>query len=93
MGRSGFLAFVPLEKVLFLAIYGNRSLINQTCLVKIAAWILAWFFSVLLLKLTLSQSTKEFKLGQYPAILTLLENAYVPGFLKTGLLKNVSLLH
>ena len=36
---------------------------------------------------------KEFKLGQYPAILTLLENAYVPGFLKTGLLKNVSLLH
>jgi len=77
MGRSGFPAFVPLEKVLFLAIYGNRSLINQTCLVKIPAWILTWFFSVLLLKSTSTQSTKEFKLGQYPAILTLVENAYI----------------
>ena len=73
MGRSGFPTFVPLEKVLILAIYGNRSLINQTCLVKI----LTWFFSVLLLKLTSSQSTKEFKLGQYPAILTLVENAHI----------------
>ena len=63
MGRSGFPAFVPLEKVLFLAIYGNRSLINQSCLVKIAAWILSWFFSVLLLKSTSSQSTKEFNLA------------------------------
>ena len=45
MGRSGFPAFVPLEKVLFLAIYGNRSLINQSCLVKIAAWILSFYWS------------------------------------------------
>ena len=72
-----FPPFVPLEKVLVLAIYGNRSLINQSCLVKIAAWILSWFFSVLLLKSTSSQSTKEFKLGQYPAILTLVDNAYI----------------
>ena len=72
-----FPPFVPLEKVLVLAIYGNRSLINQSCLVKIAAWILSWFFSVLFLKSTSYQSTKEFKLGQYPPILTLVDNAYI----------------